>query len=254
MPTIADAIARIDSTLTRRNARADAEFSEADHPRANNGQFGSGGGGGKPKAAKSKGVWGSIKEAFSGSESNQAEGRLSKAKYDFEEAEHDAGYFTRLAREAKGPERAAAEAKAVAARKAADKAASAFREAKQHHDEAGPQAEAKREADRKAEEDRYWASRRGPHPLDKVKSRLDASVDDVFEAKLKAFKQAQFDYTRSKSTKNREALVTASEEFEKASEASRNEQDRLYREERNNKAKALVTNRQEKRANQGGLF
>jgi hypothetical protein len=48
MPTIADAIDRIEQTLT------DAGFNEGDHPRASNGQFGSGGGGSGSGASKPK--------------------------------------------------------------------------------------------------------------------------------------------------------------------------------------------------------
>ena len=63
MPTIADAIDRIEQTLTGERGRADAAFNEGDHPRASNGQFGSGGGGSgsgasKPKPKSSGGFFG----------------------------------------------------------------------------------------------------------------------------------------------------------------------------------------------------
>ena len=58
MPTIADAIDRIEQTLAGERGRADAGFNEGDHPRASNGQFGSGGGGSGSGASKPKSIWG----------------------------------------------------------------------------------------------------------------------------------------------------------------------------------------------------
>ena len=178
MPSINHAIASIDAVLSGQRSRADADFNEADHPRASNEQFGSGGGssgggsGGapsRPKPANSKGFFGSIKEAFSGSPAHKAEERQSKAKADLEEAMSDVLHFSRLAREAKPSEKRTAEAKAKEARRAADKAERELAAANKEYEDRGPEAEAKAEKARKAEEDRYWASKRGPHPLDKAK-------------------------------------------------------------------------------------
>ena len=163
MPTIADAIARIDSTLTRRDARADAEFSEGDHPRASNGQFGSGGGGGKPKAAKSKGFFGSIKEAFSTAPSVKLAGE------DLIEASAEHSRIKRALEKAAPGDKGRLDGKLRAAAKKMAEAEKAHSEAVQWHKENGPEAEARAEKARQAEEDRYWASRRGPHPLDKAR-------------------------------------------------------------------------------------
>ena len=51
MPTIADAINRIEQTLAGESRRSDSEFNESDHPRAEDGKFGSKSGGKKAPAS-----------------------------------------------------------------------------------------------------------------------------------------------------------------------------------------------------------
>jgi hypothetical protein len=51
MPTIADAIDRIEQTLAGESRRSDSEFNESDHPRAEDGKFGGKSGGKKAPAS-----------------------------------------------------------------------------------------------------------------------------------------------------------------------------------------------------------
>lgn len=169
MLTIADAIDRIEQTLTGERARADAAFNEGDHPRASNGQFGSGGGssgGGKSAAQKSEksgGFFGGLKKAFSSPPSVRLAGE------DLIETSAEHARIKRALEKAAPADKPKLQAKLKDAAAKMAKAEKAHAEAMAWHEENSPKAEAKREADRKAEEDRYWASRRGPHPLDKAR-------------------------------------------------------------------------------------
>lgn len=178
MPSINHAIARIDAVLSGQRSRADADFNEADHPRASNGQFGSGGGsfgggsgggsGGapsRPKPAKSKSFFGSIKEAFSTAPSVKLAGE------DLIEASAEHSRIKRALEKAPPRDKGRLEGKLRSAAKKMAEAEKAHSEAVQWHKENGPEAEAKAERERQAEEDRYWASKRGPHPLDKAKGK-----------------------------------------------------------------------------------
>ena len=155
MPDIERTLARIDAVLSGRQVRSDAEFNEADHPRAANGQFGSGGGSApaqRPNLAKSKGLWGSVKEAFGHTEAAEAEDNLRAAKIALEEATYEVSRREREARNATDPkERAVAKAKAAKAESEYQRVKAAMEKARAEYTEKVPEAAARRERERKAE-------------------------------------------------------------------------------------------------------